>query len=166
MAQIPHCDSRTAFQRAGLKKSLRAVSEGLKGLALGALGKSYTVAIVGKAGDETFAALDHPGWYEGYMRIASHSATWRNAMPAKSLFTVARYHPIDYASNIPCPVLLVYGLKDHGIPADDVERTANLIKEVETFTFDGDHFDAYDGGIFHQAIVEREVTFLKARLSS
>lgn len=164
VAQIPHCDSRTAFKHAGLKMSLRALGHGLKGLVLGAAGINHTVAIVGKAGDENFAVLQHPGWYEAYLRIAAGSSTWENAMPAKSLLTVSTYHPIDYASHIPCPVLMVYGLKDSGIPIDDVERTSNLIKEVERFTFDGDHFDAYDGGAYHAQIVEREVAFLQAHL--
>lgn len=164
VAQIPHCDSRSAFKRAGLTMALRAMGHGLKGLALAAVGINYTVAIIGKATDEKFSVLHHPGWYEGYMRIAANSATWENALPAKSLFTVSTYHPIDYAANIPCPVLMVYGLQDAGIAVDDVERTANLIKEVERFTFEGDHFDAYDGGRFHGEIVEREVAFLKGRL--
>lgn len=164
VAQIPHCDSRTAFKHAGLKMAMRALGHGLKGILLGATGINYTVAIIGKPGDSTFAVLQHPGWYEGYMRIAEGSSTWQNAMPAKSLLTVSSYHPIDYAAHIPCPVLMVYGLKDSGIPVDDVERTTNLIKEVEKYSFDGDHFDAYDGGAFHAQIVEREVTFFKARL--
>jgi dipeptidyl aminopeptidase/acylaminoacyl peptidase len=164
VAQIPHCDSRSAFKQAGLKMALRALGHGLKGMALSALGINYTVAIIGKPEDETFSVLHHPDWYEGYMRIAAGSATWQNAMPAKSLLTVSTYHPIDYAAHIPCPVLMVYGLKDSGIPLDDVERTANLIKEVERFTFDGDHFDAYDGGLFNAQIIAREVAFLKAKL--
>jgi len=164
VAQIPHCDSRTAFKKAGLKMSMRALGHGLKGLLLGAAGINHTVAIIGRPGDATFAVLQHPGWYEAYLRIAAGSTTWENAMPAKSLLTVSTYHPVDYAANIPCPVLMVYGLKDSGIPVDDVERTANLIKEVERFAFDGDHFEAYDGGACHAQIVEREVAFLKERL--
>lgn len=166
VAQIPHCDSRTAFKHAGLKMAMRALGHGLKGVVLGAAGINYTVRIIGKADEETFSVLHHPGWYDGYMRIAAGSATWQNAMPAKSLLTVSTYHPIDYAANIPCPVLMVYGLKDAGIPLDDVERTANLIQDVERFPFDGDHFDAYDGGAFCAPIIEREVTFFKSKLQA
>jgi pimeloyl-ACP methyl ester carboxylesterase len=100
------------------------------------------------------------------MHIADNSSTWENAVPAKSLLTVNGYNPIDYAPHINCPVFLVYGLRDQGIPLDDVERTANLIREVEHYAFDGDHFDAYDGGACIEPIVERQIKFLRKHLNS
>lgn len=164
VAQIPHCDSRTAFKHAGLKKSLGGAGNIIKGALLSLLGISHTVAVVARPEDPHFAVLQHPGWYEGYLRMVGDNTQWKNAIPSKSLLKSASYNPVDYAGNIKIPVLMVYGEKDQGIPVDDVKRTASLIKNVELFSFDGDHFDAYDGGEHHSAIVKKEVEFLKQKL--
>jgi dienelactone hydrolase len=164
VAQIPHCDSRTAYKHAGLKKSLGGAGNIVKGAVLSWFGMTHTVAVVAKPEDSHFAVLQHPGWYEGYMQMVTPSSQWKNAIPSKSLLKAASYNPIDYAHNISVPVLMVYGTKDQGIPVADVQRTAKLIKEVELFSFDGDHFDAYDGGANHSVIVKKEVEFLKQKL--
>jgi dipeptidyl aminopeptidase/acylaminoacyl peptidase len=161
VAQIPHCDSRSAYKHVGLKKSLGGAGNILKGALLASVGINHTVAVIAKPDDAHFAVLQHPGWYEDYMRMVDPAATWQNAIPSKSLLKCASYNPIDVARNITAPVLIVYGSKDQGIPVDDVQRTSNFIKNVEMFCFDGDHFDAYDGGAHHAAIVAKEVEFFR-----
>ena len=164
VSQIPHCDSRSAYKHVGLKKSLGGLGNIIKGSLLSAVGVNHTVAVIAKADDTHFAVLAHPGWYEGYMQMVKPTSQWKNAIPSKSLLKCASYSPIDVARHIAVPVLMVYGLKDQGIPVDDVERTANLIKDVEMFSFDGDHFDAYDDGAHHAVIVKREVEFFRKKL--
>ena len=160
VAQVPHCDSRSAFKHAGIKTSLQGMSNGLKGLFGQRFGKTHTVTLVGKEGTDDFAVLNHPGWYEGYMRIAAGSDTWKNAIPGESILKFASYNPIDTADQIVCPVLLVYGKGDPGVVAEDVEKTADKIPHVERFAFEGDHFDVYDGGPLNADAIEREVSFL------
>ncbi len=168
VSQLPHCDSRTAFKHVGAKVALRGTWQGLKGVLLNLFGKNHTVAIVGREEDKGFAVMSHAGWADRYLELAradiDHVANWKNEIPARSLLKAGTYSPIDYAAQIECPVLVVYGLKDQGIPVEDVERTADLIAKVERFTFDGDHFEAYDQGAFVDEIIEREIRFLKARL--
>jgi dipeptidyl aminopeptidase/acylaminoacyl peptidase len=164
VAQIPHCDSRTAYKHAGLKKSLGGAGNIIKGAILSLFGIKHTVAVIARPEDAHFAVLQHPGWYEGYMAMVDTSSQWQNAIPSKSLLKAASYNPIDYAKNITAPVLMVYGTKDQGIPVDDVLRTSKLIKNVELFSFDGDHFDAYDGGAHINAIVKKEVEFFSEKV--
>jgi len=164
VAQIPHCDSRSAYKHAGLKKSLGGAGNIIKGGVLSWLGINHTVPVIANADDPHFAVLQHPGWYEGYMHMVDSASQWKNAIPAKSLLKCASYNPIDVARHITAPVLMVYGLKDQGIPVDDVQRTSNFIKDVEMFAFDGDHFDAYDGGAHQVMIVKKEVEFLSRKL--
>ncbi|MBW2713540.1 MAG: prolyl oligopeptidase family serine peptidase, partial [Deltaproteobacteria bacterium] len=168
VSQLPFCDSRTAFKHVGAKVALRGVWQGLQGVLLNLFGKNHTVAIVGREKDKDFAVMSHAGWADRYLELAEAAikdgAKWTNEIPARSLLKAGTYNPIDYASKIECPVLVVYGLKDQGIPAVDVERTADLITQVERFTFDGDHFEAYDKGAFVDEIIEREVRFLKSHL--
>jgi len=161
VAQVPHCDSRTVLKNAGIKQSLGFAGNILKGAMLSMFGIHHTVPMIAEVGDPRFAVLRHPGWYEGYMRLLAPSSQWKNATPWKSLSKVASYSPIDVAHEISVPVLIVYGLKDPGVPVDDILRTAKVIRGVELFSFAGDHFDAYDGGGHHAAIVEREVNFLR-----
>ncbi|CAA0095584.1 putative protein [BD1-7 clade bacterium] len=164
VAQVPHCDSRSAFKHAGLKTALTGVGNGLKDLFGSRFGKTHTVPLVSADGDDTFAVLKHPGWYDGYMRIAAGSATWQNAIPAASLLKIGTYNPIDTVEQINCPVLIVYGKNDPGVLPSDVERAADMITHVERFCFDGDHFDVYDGGPLNAVAIEREVSFISRYL--
>lgn len=164
VAQIPHCDSRSAYRHVGLKKSLAGAGNIIKGAVLSSLGINHTVPVIAKADDTHFAVLQHPGWYEGYMQMVDPASQWQNAIPSKSLLRCASYNPIDVARNISVPVLIVYGLKDQGIPVDDVQRTSNFIKDVEMYSFDGDHFDVYDGGAHQPAAVAKQVEFFTTHL--
>jgi len=164
VSQIPHCDSRTAFKHVGFKVAMKGAYNGIKGAILEKFGKHYTVPVLGRPEDEGFAVLKFAGWYEDYMKIAEGSKTWVNAIPAISLLRVGTYNPIDFAKNINAPVLMVYGSDDAGIPLDDVRRTIALTKQVESFEFPGDHFDAYDGGKCIDDIVARETEFFVKHL--
>lgn len=159
VSQVPHCDSRSAFRQAGIRKALAGAWHGIKGAVLARLGKTHTVPVVGKPDDVHFSVMQHPGWYEGYMRIARDAAHWQNAIPAQSLLKAAGYNPIDFADKVPVPVLMVYGAQDQGIARADVEATAQRIPLVETCCFAGDHFDVYDGGNCQQDVVARQVGF-------
>lgn len=165
VSQIPHCDSRNAFKLVGFKGAMQGGGHGLKASILSLFGITHTVPVVGKPDDPHFAVMKHKGWYEGYLGMTNNKRGWVNAVPATSLFRSANYNPIDYASNIQVPVLVVYGAKDQGIPPDDVERTANMIKQVELFRFDGDHFDVYDGGVHQAEAIKKQVEFLKRELA-
>jgi len=165
VSQIPHCDSRSAYKHVGLKKSLGGAGNIIKGAVLSSLGVNHTVPVIAKADNTHFAVLQHPGWYEAYMHMVDPSSQWKNAIPSKSLLKCSTYNPIDVARHISVPVLMVYGLKDQGIPVDDVQRTSNFIKDVEMYSFDGDHFDAYDDGAHNAAIVKREVEFFVKHLT-
>ncbi len=165
VSQVPHCDSRNAFRQVGARVALKGAFNGIKASLLALVGVNHTVPVVGRPQDSHFSVMQHAGWYEGYHRIAEGSLTWVNAIPAVSLLKASSYNPIDVAANIHCPVLMVYGKQDAGCAFDDVERTANLIPEVEQFAYEGDHFDVYDGGSVQPEAVEREVAFLSRVLS-
>lgn len=160
VSQIPYCDGRNAVKLVGLKMVLAGGGHSLKGAVLALFGINHTVPVVGPADDPHFAVMKHPGWYEGYLRMTNDKRGWTNAVPATSLIKAANYNPIDHAANIHVPVLIVYGAHDQGIPPDDVERTSNLIRDVELFRFEGDHFDVYDGGAYQAEVIKRQVEFL------
>jgi dienelactone hydrolase len=164
VAQIPHCDSRSAFKQVGLKKALRGAWHGICGVIANRFGRTHTVPVVGLPDDKHFSVMQHAGWRDAYLAMTADSPSWRNAIPAQSLLKAANYNPIDYAENIAKPVLIIYGAKDQGIPVTDVQATAKRIKQVNTYCFDGDHFDVYDGGCFQLEAVTQAVTFFKKNL--
>ena len=163
VAQIPHCDSRDAFRLVGPRNALAGGLHGLWGVLAAVVGRTHTVPVVGKP-DGGFAVMKHPGWYEGYLRMVPADARWQNAVPAQSLFKAAGYNPIDHAGCIQAPVLMVYGLRDQGIPVANVEATAKRIAKVECYTFDGDHFDVYDGGRHQAEALVAQVAFYRRHL--
>jgi dienelactone hydrolase len=164
VSQIPHCDSRSAFKQVGLQKAMTGAWHGIKGAVYARFGKTHTVPIVGYPDDKHFSVMQHAGWSDAYLAMTREAPNWKNAVPAQSLLTASSYNPIDYASHIDTPVLIVYGAKDQGIPVADVEATAKLIRHADTYCFDGDHFDVYDGGFFQPEAVKKEVDFFKKYL--
>jgi len=107
--------------------------------------------------------MKHSGWTQQYLSFVPDDANWENAIPARSLFLCGNYSPIKYASKVCCPVYLVYGSHDQGIPRDAVERMAEDIKDVTLEMYDGDHFDVYAGPV-HERIVERDAHFFHQHL--
>lgn len=160
IAQVPHCDGRTIMQSTPLAKTLAALGHGLLDKLLSLVGGCHTVAIVGERG-EGFAALDFPGWKQQYLKLASHSSSWRNAMPARSLLKGANYNPVDLVADIQCPVLILSGEFDGGILRDDVQRTVAAIPNCRHSEYSADHFDLYEGWEHNAQAVAEQCRFLR-----
>lgn len=163
LAQVPHCDSRSAFKNVGFKKAMQGLRHGLQDSFAAMLGKQHSVAIVGDPGDKN-AVMDHPGWKRGYLDMAESAEHWENAIPARSLLKAGSYNPIDHADKIHCPCLVIYGSNDQGVPVSDVENTIAKIHDCTSWCFEGDHFDLYDGKTFNKEVVERQIAFLQEYL--
>ena len=162
VAQVPHLDSRAAMKSVPLGKIIGTLGHALRdkcGAALGLVPHTIPVAVEPGA----IGLLSKPGWKEHYLSLVPASSQWRNAVPARSIFTAGNYNPIDVVDRLKMPVLLVYGLRDAGVPAVTVEAAAQRMGEVTLFPFDGDHFEVYEGPL-HDSIVAREVEFLRTQL--
>ena len=159
IAQVPHCDSRSLVKNTPLLKSLRALGHALLDKLLSLVGLCHRVPIIGNPG-EGFAALDFPGWKSQYLRLANQSKSWHNAMPARSLLKIANYNPVDTVDAIRCPVLILNGEFDGGIPREDVLRTVKAIKTCRHIEYPVDHFDLYDGWDYNDSAVAEQCRFL------
>lgn len=160
IAQVPHCDSSSLRKNTPLAKGLTAVAHALLDKFLSIFGGCHTVPILGERG-KGFAVLDFPGWKQQYLRLASHSSSWRNAMPARSLLKGSLYSPIDHAVDVQCPVLLLSGEFDSGVPHEDVQRMAATLKQCRHISYPIDHFDLYDGWEYNAPAVEEQCRFLR-----
>ena len=164
VAQVPHCDSRSAFKQAGISTALRALAHGLFDSILSIWGSEHRVAILGQG--QGMSVMNHAGWYESYLALTGHSKTWKNTTPARSLLKAGNYNPIDTADQITCPVFIVYATSDQGVPTDDVLRTAEKIANCECYDYEGDHFDLYDGGPVNYEVTEAQCQFLIRELKA
>ncbi len=164
VAQVPHLDSRRAMKNVPLGRLLKTLGHVLYDQLLARFFPGHAphaLPVLAEPGE--LGLLTQPGWKAHYLRLIPPTSSWRNAVPARSVFTAGNYNPGDCAGQLKMPVLLVYGLRDPGIPVDGVEAVAARMADVECFAFDGDHFDVYEGPL-HTSIVLRETDFLLARL--
>ncbi len=160
IAQVPFCSSRSLARRIGIRKMIASLAHALLDTLLSLIGLQHRVALLARPG-EGFALMDWPGWYESYMRIAQHSDSWVNSMPARGIFANANYNPIDTAQHIDCPVLIISGAKDQGIPRADVLATVEKIPRCRHVELDFDHFDLYEGFDLHEQAVALQLEFLQ-----
>jgi pimeloyl-ACP methyl ester carboxylesterase len=160
IAQVPFCSSRSLARTISTGKMIASLAHALLDSLLSLVGLQHRVALIGRPG-EGFALMDWPGWYENYMAIAQHSDTWVNSMPARSIFANANYNPIDTAERIDCPVLIINGARDQGVPRADVLATVEKIPRCRHVELDFDHFDLYEGFDLHEQAVALQVEFLQ-----
>lgn len=159
IALVPHCDTRTIMKATLPGKALRSVAAALLDTIAGVFGMEYRVPLVGKSG-EGFSVLDYPGWQRDYLRLASHSKTWKNSIPARSLLKGSNYNPVDTANLIECPVLILSGEFDPGIAREDVLRTVQCIRACQHTEYAMGHFDLYEGGAFNLPGIEQQRQFI------
>lgn len=161
VAQVPHCDGRhagadiSAAQVAGIAGHL------LLDLLAACVGRCHTIPVVPEPGKT--GALPYPGWREDYLAMVPPGANWTNALPARSLLSVGRYNPIDVCDRIHCPVLLVYGSDDPGIPVSTVEAAAAKMPAAQLAPYQGGHFDVYQNR--QPEFIDQQVAFLRNYLS-
>ncbi len=162
IAQVPHLDSRAAMKSVPIGQLLRTLGHALLDKLGAALGlPPHTIRVVTEPGN--IGLLGKPGWKEHYLSLVPPDSAWRNATPARSIFTAGNYNPIDVAGHLKMPVLLVYGRHDAGVPAATVEAAAQRMPNATLAAFAGDHFAVY-GGPLHDKIVQQEVDFLRQNL--
>lgn len=160
LAQVPHCDSRSAFKHVGLKKSLSGLTHAIIDSVTSLFGHQHSIAVVANPGERA-AGLSYAGWKDAYLAMVDPICRWENKIPARCVLTGSDYNPIDTAEQIQCPVYIAYGEHDQGILISDVEATVAKIPDCENWKFDGDHFDVYDGGRVNEENIQRQLAFLQ-----
>jgi dienelactone hydrolase len=163
VAQVPHLDGREAMKAVPLGQVLATLGHAMRDKLGAAFGRApHTIPVLAEPGE--IGLLGKPGWKAHYLGMVPPSSQWRNAIPARSIFTAGNYNPIDVAAQLKMPVLLVYGRRDAGVTAATVEAAAQRMANAMLLPFDGDHFEVYAGPL-HDDIVAQETAFLVALLS-
>jgi dienelactone hydrolase len=151
VAQVPHVDGRASAMSIGLKFMAKCLVAGLRDVSRAVLGRQpYYVPVVGPP--ETFACLNTPGTYDGYLALVPPDSGWRNEVAARVLLTIGTYRPTALAAKIKCPLLLMPARHDNLIPLEAVEKLAAKVPSAELKIIDAEHFDVYTGDLFEETV--------------
>lgn len=66
---------------------------------------------------------------------------WTNLFPARLVFGIMRFDPLNFISKVTSPTLIVAAKKDSITPFESVKSVADKFLQVEVASYDGDHFD-------------------------
>lgn len=160
VAQIPFVDGRSSDRSLGYR--LRAMYHALRD-AIGAalFNRRHYVPIVGDPG--TLAVLNTPDALDGAKKLLPEGTEPGRKCPAVIALTAFFYRPIEFASQVACPALLVYAERDTLVSPTRVKETADAMPKAAIIGLPVEHFDFYVGETFEQ-VVRLEADFLKERL--
>ncbi len=163
VSQVPFVDSITGTSGLGIKQAFKAISAGLRDLLRIITGRSpYYIPVVGEP--DTFAVMNSPDAYSGYMTIVPGDSSWRNECPARIAFSVLWYRPIRVVAEVRCPLLIVMAENDSLIPAEAVRRMASKARDSSLVSLPLGHFDVYVGEGFEETVT-KEADFLEKCLN-
>lgn len=114
--------------------------------------KPYSIPIVSTP--DTFAAMNTPESYEGYLKLVppEDRIEAENNCPARICLTLPMYRPTAWVKNIQCPVCIIAAEYDSLIPLKAVKKAAFKITHVDFNTLPCGHFDPYTGDMFEKSI--------------
>lgn len=162
VVQVPHLDSRAAMKATPRGQILRTLGHAVYDRLRAVCGLSpHCLPVVAAPGE--LGLLNQPGWQAHYLSLVPATSQWRNAVPARSLFSIGNYSPVEVLEQIEAPLLLVYGRQDARIPAASVEAAAKHLAKATLWPYEGDHFEVYHGPR-HAALVAHQCEFLQRHL--
>jgi len=105
---------------------------------------------------DSLAIMNMPGAWEGYQSILPKGTSWKNACPARAVFTTSFYRPIRHAQRVRCPVLLVMAKRDEVIPQWSVKKEQARLSNAQLVALNSGHFELYNGLCFEEAVVAEQ----------
>jgi dienelactone hydrolase len=93
-------------------------------------------------------------------------ANFHNRVAARSVLSVATHRPVRRAAAIRGPILLVVAQDDTMAPTGPALRVAEKAPRAELYRSRGGHYDVYEGGKDHDAVLRTEVEFLHRHLGA
>jgi pimeloyl-ACP methyl ester carboxylesterase len=114
------------------------------------------------------ALMQNPGDDEGYASLLPPNGGefgWKNAATGGSGLHLLTYRPLNSASSIESPTLLIAAEHDTLCPANYIKQAAGMINDAELLVLPGvGHFDVYSGEVLQQMLTTT-VDFFKKHLN-
>ena len=158
---VPFFDSWAVMARMPWVGFLPVTAMALADAVAALVGQSVSMQLAGDPGD--FAFLTFPGWKEGILKSVPKGSRWENKLPARIALELPLHRPVLKAEQVNCPVLIQYGKRDEGIPAESVLETAKKIRDVEVEEYSMGHIQPFKEPWFSK-IAARQTEFFKAKL--
>lgn len=127
---------------------------GRRPLMMAMLGRPGEVAVF--TGEEDF---------ESMRALEAAAPEWRNAMAARSLFSLLRYKPVSVAGRVRIPLLILAADDDTAASMRLTEQAVREAPHAQLRRYPGGHFSAYSGEVFERMVAD-EVAFLTERLQA
>jgi pimeloyl-ACP methyl ester carboxylesterase len=153
IAQVPFVDGIATAFNLPVKNILYGLWYGIMDVVASLISaKPVTIPMV--AIPDTFAAMNTPECYDGYMKLVppEDRNETENSCPARICLTLPLYRPTAKVKHIQCPVCIVGAQYDSLIPIKAVEKTAKRIRHVDFHVLPCGHFDPYAGEMFDKNI--------------
>jgi uncharacterized protein len=151
ISQVPYVDgteSAKIYPLQQLSKALKISSQDYMGAKVGMLPK--TLAVIDTS-DLCFLPTEDA--YEGFLSILHPDYFWSGEIPARALFSLIRYRPMQNLSLIEIPVLMIAAKQDSIVPIESSREAAtNIAPYVEYHEWEMKHFDIFHGQWFEKAI--------------
>ena len=170
VAQVPFvCGMSTVFRistsggiNSAFSYTIKSISSIIRDLySTYVLKKPYYVPVVGDP--NTFAVMNTPESKQGYLELVPEDSKWENKCTAKDLIFVMFYRPLNYASKVKAPALIIMGEEDSLISPKTLEKCVSKMKNAQLLRLPTNHFSVYKGELFEK-IVEEEINFFKKNL--
>lgn len=158
IAQIPYIDGQESlklYPKKYLTKLSRIVAKDFMSKQLGL--EAQTIPVIAESGIRCLASADS---YRGYLSIVPQHIERVTDIPARIMFSLARYRPIQEVRKITVPVFLLGATQDQMIPIEATRLCAtNLAPFAQYHEFPIEHFDVYHGQWFEKNI-QLQINFL------
>lgn len=146
IAQCPMMDGmasvRAVLGYAGLAQLMRLSGHALLDIGRATLHQApHYIASAGRPGE--IAAMASEDSYEGYLALLPQGAP--NKVAARIGATLGLFRPVNVASRVKCPALVLICEKDTVAPVSAAEKAAAKMPQAEVVRFPIGHFDIYQG---------------------
>jgi len=162
VAQVPFVDGIASASLYPVRFQVRAFAHAMLDLlSIIFRTKPHYIPIV--AEPNQFGLMNTAECMPGVLSILPPDYQWKNYAPARIALTLPLYRPVNYASRIKCPALIIAAERDSLIPLWAVEKTAAKIPDAKIIKLPCGHFDVYTGELFEK-VVSLEADFLAQHL--
>lgn len=158
IAQTPYVDGQESlklYPKKFLSKVSALVAKDYMSKRLGL--EPHTLPVVSETG---YACLASPDSYHGYLSLVPPYINRVEQIPARIMFSLARYRPIQVVRRINVPVFMLGAIYDQLVPIETTRLCAtNLSPYAQYHEFPIGHFDAFKSEWFDKNI-RLQISFL------
>ncbi|MDQ3163413.1 MAG: alpha/beta fold hydrolase [Actinomycetota bacterium] len=160
IAQCPLVDGLAGMRNVPIVRSLRLTVMALADKLGAAIGRRPIYVPV-SVPPGSFGLIATNDAITGLERLAPDVPDeWPNRITARSVLDITRHRPVRRADQAQCPLLVVVAQEDTMAPVAPALRCAVRAPRGELYRSRGGHYDVYEGGRDHRAVLDVETAFM------